>query len=160
MLIVKLPTLQQTQTLGRIIGEEASPGQIILLAGGLGAGKTTLTQAIGRGLAVDEQHYITSPTFSIIHEYPGRIPLYHMDFYRINDEVELVELGIEEYLYGNGLAVIEWPERLGTLTPVERLQIKLDITGETSRTATLTANGPGWQSILTAVADNLTIARL
>ena len=160
MLTVKLPTLQQTHTLGRIIGEQASPGQIVLLAGGLGAGKTTITQAIGRGLAVDEKHYITSPTFSIIHEYPGRIPLYHMDFYRIADEVELIELGIEEYLYGNGLAVIEWPERLGTLTPVERLQIKLDITGETSRTATLTADGPGWRPILTTVADNLTIAGL
>jgi tRNA threonylcarbamoyladenosine biosynthesis protein TsaE len=155
MLTVILPTLQQTQALGRIIGEQASPGQVVLLAGGLGAGKTTLTQAIGRGLAVDEQHYITSPTFSIIHEYPGRIPLYHMDFYRIADEVELVELGIEEYLYGNGFVVIEWPERLGTLTPVERLEIKLEITGETSRTATLTANGPGWQPILSAVADNL-----
>ena len=157
MLTVILPTLQQTQALGRIIGEQASPGQVVLLTGGLGAGKTTLTQAIGRGLAVDEQHYITSPTFSIIHEYPGRIPLYHMDFYRIVDEVELVELGIEEYLYGNGFAVIEWPERLGTLTPVERLEIKLEITGETSRTATLTATGPGWQPILTTVADNLTI---
>jgi tRNA threonylcarbamoyladenosine biosynthesis protein TsaE len=157
MMIVKLPTLEQTQTLGRIIGEQANPGQIILLDGGLGAGKTTITQAIGRGLAVDEKHYITSPTFSIIHEYPGRIPLYHMDFYRINDEVELVELGVEEYLCGNGLSVIEWPERLGTHTPDDRLHIKLDITGAESRTATLTANGPGWQPLLTAVADNLTI---
>jgi tRNA threonylcarbamoyladenosine biosynthesis protein TsaE len=160
MMIVKLPTLEQTQTLGRIIGEQANPGQIILLDGGLGAGKTTITQAIGRGLAVDPKHYITSPTFSIIHEYPGRIPLYHMDFYRINDEVELVELGIEEYLYGNGLTVIEWPERLGTYTPVDRLHIKLNITGDESRTAILTVNGPGWQPLLTAVADNLTIDRL
>jgi len=160
MLIVKLPTLEHTQALGRIIGNAASPGQIILLDGGLGAGKTTITQAIGRGLEVEPQYYITSPTFSIIHEYPGRIPLYHMDFYRINDEVELVELGIEEYLYGNGLSVIEWPERLGGLTPEVRLQIKIDITGDESRTATLTAVGPGWESLLTAVADHLTIDRL
>ena len=160
MVTVALDTLQHTRTLGRIIGEQARPGQIILLTGGLGAGKTTITQAIGRGLEVDEKYYITSPTFSILHEYPGKLPLYHMDFYRIIDEEELAELGIEEYFYGKGLCVVEWPERLGSLTPANRLEIRLDITGESSRTATLTPQGPGWESMLDAVADRLTSVTL
>lgn len=160
MVTITLSNLEQTRALGRIIGEQARPGQIILLAGGLGAGKTTITQAIGRGLDVDERYYITSPTFSILHEYIGRIPLYHMDFYRITDEAELVELGIEEYFYGDGLSVVEWPERLGGLTPGNRLQITLDISGESSRAATLTPQGSGWESMLAAVADRLTIGSL
>jgi tRNA threonylcarbamoyladenosine biosynthesis protein TsaE len=156
MVTVTLSSLQHTMALGRIIGAQVRPGQIILLTGGLGAGKTTITQAIGRGLEVDEKYYITSPTFSILHEYPGRIPLYHMDFYRIIDEADIAELGIEEYFYGDGLCVIEWPERLGRLTPDNRLEIRLDITGESSRTATLTPQGSGWDSMLAAVADRLT----
>jgi tRNA threonylcarbamoyladenosine biosynthesis protein TsaE len=160
MVTVTLSTLQHTLALGRIIGAQARPGQIILLAGGLGAGKTTITQAIGRGLEVDERYYITSPTFSILHEYPGRLPLYHMDFYRIIDEADLTELGIEEYFHGNGLCVVEWPERLGSLTPDNRLLIRLDITGESSRRATLTPQGPGWESLLDAVADRLTSVTL
>jgi len=160
MVTVALATLQHTRTLGRIIGEQARPGQIVLLIGGLGAGKTTITQAIGRGLDVDERYYITSPTFSILHEYPGRIPLYHMDFYRIIDEAELADLGIEEYFYGNGLCVVEWPERLGSLTPDNRLEIRIDITGESSRTATLAQQGSGWESMLAAVADRLTSVTL
>jgi len=160
MVTVALATLQHTRTLGRIIGEQARPGQIVLLIGGLGAGKTTIIQAIGRGLDVDERYYITSPTFSILHEYPGRIPLYHMDFYRIIDEAELADLGIEEYFYGNGLCVVEWPERLGSLTPDNRLEIRIDITGESSRTATLAQQGSGWESMLAAVADRLTSVTL
>ena len=160
MVTVALSSLEHTRTLGRIIGEQARPGQIILLIGGLGAGKTTITQAIGCGLEVDERYYITSPTFTILHEYPGKIPLYHMDFYRITDETELSELGIEEYFHGNGLCVVEWPERLGSLTPDNRLEIRLDITGESSRTAILTAQGSGWEPMLAAVADRLTSVTL
>jgi len=160
MVTVALSTLQHTRTLGKIIGEQARPGQIVLLIGDLGAGKTTITQAIGRGLEVDERYYITSPTFSILHEYPGRIPLYHMDFYRIIDEPELTDLGIEDYFYGHGLCVVEWPERLGSLTPDNRLEIRIDITGESSRTATLVPRGSGWESMLAAVADRLTSVTL
>ena len=147
----QLSTLQETQALGNIIGQLAQPGHIILLKGELGAGKTTLTQAIGLGLNVDETHYITSPTYSIIHEYPGRIPLYHMDFYRITDRDEFEELGIDEYLYGSGLSVIEWPERLADLTPDTHLKLHLAITGDFSRSVTISTKGSGWQSYLQTI---------
>ncbi len=142
---IELLTFQHTETLGAILGKIAEPGDVITLAGTLGAGKTALTQAIGRGLGVDPQIYITSPTFSLLHEYKGRIPLYHMDLYRLGSEEEIESLGFPEYFYGQGLTVIEWPERLGSLMPPERLHIELVISGETSRTAHLTPHGKLWQ---------------
>ena len=143
---IALASLAETMAFGRVLGQEARPGDIITLAGNLGAGKTTLTQAIGQGLLVPEDCYITSPSFSLLHEYPGRMPLYHMDLYRLADEEEIEVLGFEDYLYGEGLCVIEWPERLGTLMPEERLHIDLRFTGETARRAELTGYGANWQT--------------
>ena len=142
---IELSTLQRTESLGTVLGKIAEPGDIITLAGTLGAGKTALAQFIGRGLGIDPSIYITSPTFSLLHEYQGRIPLYHMDLYRLGSEEEIESLGFSEYFYGHGLTVIEWPERLGSLMPVERLHIELVISGETSRTAHLNTHGELWQ---------------
>lgn len=142
---LELATLQHTETFGKILGELAEPGDIITLEGTLGAGKTALTQAIGRGLGIGPHIYITSPTFGLLHEYQGRIPLYHMDLYRLGSEEEIESLGFSEYFYGAGLTVIEWPERLGSLMPDLRLHIELFISGEASRTARLYAHGEYWQ---------------
>ena len=117
---------------------------MIALFGDLGAGKTTLTQFIGQGLQVPDSCYITSPTFSLLHEYPGRIPLFHMDLYRLSGEDDVIDLGFEDYLYGDGLVVIEWPDRLGALMPDNRLAIELTMTSESSRTAVFTAYGKKW----------------
>jgi tRNA threonylcarbamoyladenosine biosynthesis protein TsaE len=151
---IDLLTLQHTETLGTVLGGIAEPGDIITLAGTLGAGKTALTQSIGRGLGLDQRIYITSPTFALLHEYEGRIPLYHMDLYRLGSEEEIESLGFTEYFYGPGLAVIEWPERLGNLMPTERLHIELVISGEVSRIANLIAHGELWQK---KVADILSM---
>ena len=147
-----LASPKATADFGRLLGREALPGDIITLGGNLGAGKTTLTQAIGQGLLVPAQCYITSPTFSLLHEYPGRIPLHHMDLYRLADEEEIEVLGFEDYLYGEGLCVIEWPERLGSLMPEERLHIDIRFAGETARTAALTGYGDNWQERIRALA--------
>jgi len=142
---LELSSLKQTEALGKVLGAEVEPGDIITLEGVLGAGKTALTQAIARGLGVDPRIYVTSPTFSLLHEYQGRIPLYHLDLYRLAGEEEIESLGFREYFYSKGLTVIEWPERLGSLTPGERLHIELVISAETSRTANLTGHGNAWQ---------------
>lgn len=147
-IIIRLDSPAATSAFGRQLGETARPGDVITLGGSLGAGKTTLTQAIGQGLEVPAACYITSPTFSLLHEYPGRLPLYHLDLYRLASEEELAELGVEDYLYGEGVAVIEWPDRLGALLPVERLHIELRLESATARTATVTAFGTGWQKRL------------
>ncbi len=145
MNFLELQSLEKTQAFGKLLGRLAEPADIITLEGDLGAGKTALTQAIGRGLEVDPKIYITSPTFSLLQEYQGRLLLYHMDLYRLAGEEDIENLGFAEYIYGNGLTVIEWPERLGSLMPAERLHIQLLITGETSRTAQLTPYGNQWQ---------------
>jgi len=131
----------KTVHFGRHLGKQALAGDIFTLTGDLGSGKTTLTQAIGQGLAVPADCFITSPTFSLLHEYPGRLPLYHMDLYRLATADEVLELGFEDYLYGDGLTVIEWPDRLQDLMPADRLDIHLTFTGENSRLAVLTAYG-------------------
>ena len=151
---IELSTLQHTEILGTVLGKIAEPGDVITLAGTLGAGKTALTQAIGRGLGINPRIYITSPTFSLLHEYTGRIPLYHLDLYRLGSEEEIESLGFPEYFYGRGLTVIEWPERLGTLMPAERLHIELFISGEVSRIAHLNPHGEFWQK---KVADIITM---
>ncbi|MFA6497962.1 MAG: tRNA (adenosine(37)-N6)-threonylcarbamoyltransferase complex ATPase subunit type 1 TsaE [Desulfurivibrionaceae bacterium] len=144
-LTISLPDLCNTLALGRYLGETARSGEIITLAGSLGTGKTTLTQAIGQGLQVPLSCYITSPTFSLLHEYPGRLPLYHLDLYRLSDESEIEDLGLLEYLYGTGLSVIEWPDRLGSLMPEERLHIELEMLNETARLAEITGHGGAWE---------------
>jgi tRNA threonylcarbamoyladenosine biosynthesis protein TsaE len=130
-------------------------GDIITLEGTLGAGKTALTQAIGRSLGIDPRIYITSPTFSLVHEYQGRIPLYHLDLYRLNTEDEIESLGFSDYVYGQGLSVIEWPERLGKLMPEERLHIELVISNEVSRTAHLYAHGDTWHKKVADIVSML-----
>lgn len=136
---------QKTEEFGKILGNIVEPGDVITLQGPLGAGKTALTQSIALGLGIDPRIYVTSPTFSLLHEYQGRIPLYHMDLYRLQGEDEIESLGFPEYFSGQGLTVVEWPERLGRLMPQERLAVELIITGEISRTANLTGQGPHWQ---------------
>ena len=135
-----LSSLEDTVLFGQHIASQVIPGDIIFLNGDLGAGKTTLTQAIGYGLGVPKSCYITSPTFSLLHEYPGDLPLYHMDLYRLSGEEEVIELGFEDYLYGEGVCVIEWPDRLGDLIPANRLVIDIETQGQ-SRVVTLTGHG-------------------
>jgi tRNA threonylcarbamoyladenosine biosynthesis protein TsaE len=127
--------------LGRRIGETLEPGDVLALWGELGAGKTLLTRGIARGLSIPPEIPITSPTFTFINEYEGRLHLYHLDLYRLTDLDELETLPWREALFGTGAAVIEWPERLGEWLPEERFDIRISITGEESRKITLTAHG-------------------
>ena len=136
-----LASLRHTELLGIFIGRNARPGDVFFLRGDLGAGKTTLTQFIGQGLGVPASCYITSPTFSLLHEYPGRLPLYHFDLYRLGDEEEIMELGFGDILSGDGLSVVEWPDRLGIYTPADRFEITLTMTSAEQRRARITALG-------------------
>ena len=100
------------------------PGDIVCLFGELGSGKTTFAKGIAQGLKVNP-HKVNSPTFVLLNSYHGRLPLYHFDFYRLEEKAEISLIGYEEFLYGDGVAVIEWPERLGDLLPKEYLGISL-----------------------------------
>jgi len=119
MIRIQLINLSDTEKLGRLLGNLAASGDVICLDGDLGAGKTALSQAIARGLGVPDTCYVTSPSFAILHKYEGRIPMYHMDFYRLEDAGEVEDLGFEEYFYLDGLTVIEWSTRALEILPEE-----------------------------------------
>ena len=116
-------SVKETEKIGVILGENSFSSGVICLTGDLGAGKTALSQSIGRGIGVEE--YITSPSFAILHEYNGRIPFYHMDFYRLGSSDEVIDLGFEDHFYGDGLCVIEWFERAEELIPEDHLKISI-----------------------------------
>jgi tRNA threonylcarbamoyladenosine biosynthesis protein TsaE len=151
VITVDLPDLAHTEEFGDKIGKCAMPGDVLLLEGDLGAGKTTLSQFIGKGLKVPKSCFITSPTYSLLHEYPGRIPMFHFDLYRISEE-EIYELGFDDYFYGEGISVIEWPDRLGDTTPQDRLQIDLKFSGEHSRKAILKSFGTRHNQLMAGIA--------
>lgn len=130
-----LSHLQDTAAVGRRLGQLCQPGDVICLEGDLGAGKTTLTQLIAAGLKVDEGQYVTSPSFAIMHEYNGRLPLYHMDFYRLGGVDDVEALGFDEYFYLEGLTVIEWANRAEEILPEKRLTIAITLQREQSRIA-------------------------
>jgi len=125
---------EETVDLGERLGKMLGPGDVIALFGDLGAGKTTLTKgiAVGMGLEAD----IHSPTFTLIHEHPGRVQLYHVDLYRLSHEEEIETLGLEEYIYSDGVTVIEWADRMKSLLPKDRMDITLLMRGETERELT------------------------
>lgn len=119
--------------LGRIIGELLQPGDILALRGELGAGKTLLVRGIVRGLGIPPDVRVTSPTFTIINEYSGRLYLYHLDLYRVSGPHELETLPWEESLFGRGVAAIEWPDKLGKSLPSERIEVSITISGDEAR---------------------------
>jgi tRNA threonylcarbamoyladenosine biosynthesis protein TsaE len=121
----------ETTTLGERLGKMLAAGDVVALYGDLGAGKTTLTKGIALGLGLDAD--VHSPTFTLIHEHFGAIPLYHVDLYRLSSEEEVETLGLEEYIYDDGVTVIEWAEKTRSLLPAERIDITLRMTGDTQR---------------------------
>jgi len=124
---------QETFHIGKVLGENLKRGDVVALIGELGAGKTCLTQGMARGLGVPEEYHITSPTFTLINEYPGRFVLYHLDMYRLSGVRDLEELGYEEYLAGNGVLVIEWAEKISAILPDETLFVFLAYLDENKR---------------------------
>ncbi|NLC77046.1 MAG: tRNA (adenosine(37)-N6)-threonylcarbamoyltransferase complex ATPase subunit type 1 TsaE [Clostridia bacterium] len=115
----------ETQQLGRTLGQLLQPGDVLVVSGELGAGKTTFVQGIAAGMGIEAQ--VTSPTFTIIHEYQGdEYPLYHIDAYRLEGAAEIDELGLEDYFYGDGVTAVEWAEKIEGQLPPDYLYVKLE----------------------------------
>lgn len=123
MLVVETRSEDETRLLGKKLGSLLCPGDVICVKGDLGAGKTRLAQGVARGLGIEEP--VTSPTFTLINEYAGRVPFYHIDAYRLGGPDELREVGCEEYFYGDGVTLLEWPDRVSELLPAERLDVEI-----------------------------------
>ncbi len=149
--IVTLTTLcpEQTQDIGRLLGSNARAGDVFLLTGELGAGKTCLAQGILWGLEGDE--YARSPTFVLICEYYARLTLYHMDLYRLDSIEEIIDLGIDDYILGDGVCVVEWAEKGLDAFPGERMRVRIEDTGGETRALTFTAESPRYSEMLNAL---------
>ncbi len=141
-------SLDQTRRIGARLAALLQPGDLILLEGAFGAGKTSFTQGIARGLSVGDA-YITSPTFTLINEYEdGRLPLYHVDLYRLDSPDQARDLGLLDYIEGDGVTVIEWPERAAGLLPAQHLTIYLSDLTETKRALRLHAEGQRYVELI------------
>jgi tRNA threonylcarbamoyladenosine biosynthesis protein TsaE len=131
----------ETRRAGERLGRVLEAGDVVLLDGELGAGKTCFVQGVARGLDVPRDRRVASPTFTLVNEHPGRVVLHHIDLYRIADPEELHAIGIREYLGGEGVAVVEWAERLGALAPAERIAIRIEVAGARARRLHARAEG-------------------
>ena len=137
----------QTRRLGARLAELLTPGDILSLVGDLGSGKTRWAQGVCQGLGVTEP--VISPTFTLVNEYHGRLPIYHVDLYRISDLSELYTFGVEEYLYGQGITLIEWGDRAGPVLPRNYLAIELYYLEETKRRVVIRPHGERTLKLLT-----------
>jgi tRNA threonylcarbamoyladenosine biosynthesis protein TsaE len=145
----------QTEQVGRLLGSLLHKGDFLALCGALGGGKTCFTRGVVTSLAPESAHLVASPTFAIMNEYPGDVPVYHFDFYRLASSDEIAELGFEEYFTGIGVCIAEWSERLGKAIPDEHLTITFEHAGGDRRMISLQAGGPASEDLLSRLAVRL-----
>ena len=147
MFEVHTTSQEETMALGKRLGEELFENSCVILEGDLGAGKTTLTKGIALGLGIDR--VIKSPTYTLIREYrKGRLPLFHMDMYRIEESGGASEIGLEEYFHREGVVMVEWANFIEEELPMNRLIISIEQTSLTTRTITMTAIGEEYENWL------------
>ena len=140
-LILHSESPEATLAIGRALGRAAEPGLVVALIGPLGAGKTQLVRGVAEGLEVPDSRAVSSPTFVLIQEYAGRLPIYHFDTYRLTRPDQFTDLGPEEYFEGDGVCLIEWADRVFAHLPNDRLEIQLVLRGESARDLYLSASG-------------------
>jgi tRNA threonylcarbamoyladenosine biosynthesis protein TsaE len=145
----------QTDAVGQVLAEILPSGAVVALIGPLGAGKTRLVRAICNAAGVDDG-VVASPTFVLVHEYEGRLPIYHFDAYRLRNEQEFQALGADEYFSSDGWSFVEWADRVRECLPAEYLEINIQPTGEQSRTLEFRAFGAAYMPLLDALRARLT----
>jgi tRNA threonylcarbamoyladenosine biosynthesis protein TsaE len=151
-----LPDLAATEAFGRRLGALLFPNAVVALVGPLGAGKTHLTRAVAEGLGIANPAAVTSPTFTLVHEYPARLPIYHFDAYRLNGPNEFLDLGVNEYYEAGGVCLIEWADKVESALPTERLTIRLTPVDEQRRVAEVVGTGERYQALANVLAGGET----
>ena len=142
---------EETQHLGKRLGELAQAGDVFLLVGNLGTGKTCLTQGIAWGLGITG--YASSPSFVVVKEYQGRLPLYHADLYRLDRIEEVIDLGLDDYFYGNGVCVVEWAEKGLAALPPEHLLIKMSFLSPSERCLEFEPKGERYVALVSKLCN-------
>ena len=147
---------EDLEPLAVALAEVLVAGDVLLLSGALGAGKTTLTQALAKALEVGDDQYVSSPSFALVHEYTGRLPMVHMDLYRLDREEDVEAAGLHDFFDRAAVCVVEWPDRLGEMAPEERLDILIEHHPPAARRLLLAPRGVAWQQRLDRLAARLT----
>jgi len=137
----------ETHALGERLGNAARAGDVIALIGDLGSGKTVLSKGLAAGIGCDPNH-VLSPTFVLMRQHEGRLPLYHFDAYRLSGPDEMLAIGAEETFFGNGICAIEWADRVMETLPADRLEIHMSVAGEDSRKVRLVATGAAGRELV------------
>ncbi|MDP1820343.1 MAG: tRNA (adenosine(37)-N6)-threonylcarbamoyltransferase complex ATPase subunit type 1 TsaE [Acidimicrobiales bacterium] len=153
-LVVATSAVDDTRHVGEALSALARPGDVVVLAGDLGAGKTAFVQGFGRGLGVPDR--ITSPTFTLVHVYDGRLPVHHLDVYRLDQLSEALDLGLAEMLDEPGVVLVEWGDAITPVLPHDYLEVRLTFgEGDDDRNLALRCIGPRWTARQSALASSL-----
>jgi tRNA threonylcarbamoyladenosine biosynthesis protein TsaE len=147
-MVLQSKSTSGTIRIGKNIGSLLLPGDVVALVGELGSGKTQFVKGMALGVGVGKPTYISSPSFTLINEYPGRIPFYHIDLFRLGWEKEAEELGLEDYFQGKGITAIEWAEKISSLLPKEILLIHIVYKGKNTRSLEITGKGKRYLNLV------------
>jgi len=144
----------QTIRLGKKIGSRLRAGDVVALKGELGAGKTQFIKGLASGAGVGKSTYVSSPSFTLINEYPGKVPFYHIDLFRLDIQREAEGLGLEDYFHGEGITAIEWADRIPLLLPKELLSIHIVYAGKNSRSIKVAGKGKRYEDLINEVMSS------
>jgi len=144
----------ETIRLGKRIGAVLQPGDVVALVGELGAGKTQLIKGLASGAGVGKPTYVSSPCFTLINEYPGRVPFYHIDLFRLDNEKEVVGLGLEDYFQAGGITAIEWADKIPSFLPTEMLSIHILYTGKNTRSIEIMGKGKRYEELVSQMQSS------
>ncbi len=153
-MIIQSNSTSQTIRLGKNIGSRLRTGDVIALEGELGTGKTQFIKGLTAGAGVGESIYVSSPSFTLINEYPGRVLFYHIDLFRLENQEAAEGLGLEDYFQGEGITAIEWADRIPRLLPKERLTIHILYTGKNTRSIEITGKGKRYEDLIKEVMSS------
>ena len=152
-MVLQTKSTSETIRIGKEIGGFLLAGDVVALAGELGTGKTQFIKGLAEGVGVGKSTYISSPSFTLINEYPGRVPFYHIDMFRLSSEKEAEGLGLEEYFQGNGITAIEWADKIPSLLPEELLWVHLRYTGKNTRSIEMIPKGKRYEGLMRKISD-------
>jgi tRNA threonylcarbamoyladenosine biosynthesis protein TsaE len=144
----------QTIRIGKSIGSRLRAGDVVALVGELGAGKTQFIKGLAVGAGVGKPTYVSSPSFTLINEYPGKVPFYHIDLFRLESQKEAEGLGLEDYLHGGGITAIEWADKIPSLLPGEMLSIHIVYTGQNTRSIEMIGKGKRYEEFVNEVMSS------
>ncbi|MGZ3494311.1 MAG: tRNA (adenosine(37)-N6)-threonylcarbamoyltransferase complex ATPase subunit type 1 TsaE [Thermodesulfobacteriota bacterium] len=151
--VIPSKSTSQTIRLGKSIGSRLRAGDVVALSGELGAGKTHFIKGLATGAGVGKSTYVSSPSFTLINEYPGEVPFYHIDLFRLENQKEAEGLGLEDYFQGRGITAIEWADKIPRLLPKEMLSIHIVYTGKNTRSIKMIGKGKRYEELINELSE-------